>query len=234
MVNSCKKRAAGKSLKQLSNGESFANGLNFYKLFWVFFIGCFIGVVIETIWCLITRHKLESRSGLIYGPFNLVYGFGALFMTVGLNWLAKKRDSWIFLGGFLIGSVFEYLCSLFQEGVFGTVSWEYSSMPFNINGRINLLYSIFWGILALLWIKGIYPWMSKWIERIPNRIGIILTWFLLVFMIFNSFISAAAVYRHTQRCKGDMADSGFEEFLDRNYPDELINKVYPNMIYLND
>ena len=56
----------------------FARGMNFYKLFWVFFIGCFLGVVVETLWCLATRFHYESRVGLVYGPFNLVYGFGAL------------------------------------------------------------------------------------------------------------------------------------------------------------
>ena len=56
----------------------FAQGMTFYKLFWVFFIGCFAGVVLETIYCLIQRGHYESRVGLIYGPFNLVYGVGAL------------------------------------------------------------------------------------------------------------------------------------------------------------
>lgn len=55
-----------------------------YELFWIFFIGCFLGVVIESIWCLVTRGYYESRSGLIYGPFNLVYGFGVLLMTIGI------------------------------------------------------------------------------------------------------------------------------------------------------
>ena len=54
----------------------FAQGMTFYKLFWVFFIGCFAGVVLETIYCLIQRGHYESRVGLIYGPFNLVYGIG--------------------------------------------------------------------------------------------------------------------------------------------------------------
>lgn len=89
--------------------KSFAHGLNFYKLFWIFFVGCFLGVVIETLYCLVTRHHFESRQGLIYGPFNLVYGVGALAMTLGLYWLRGKRDLWVFLGGFVIGSAFEYM-----------------------------------------------------------------------------------------------------------------------------
>ena len=60
---------------------SFARGLNFYKLFWVFFIGCFLGVVVETLFYLVTEFRFTNRTGLLYGPFNLVYGFGALLMT---------------------------------------------------------------------------------------------------------------------------------------------------------
>lgn len=52
--------------------HSFASGLNFYKLFWIFLIGSFFGVVAETLWCFIVQHKFEIRWGLIYGPFNPV------------------------------------------------------------------------------------------------------------------------------------------------------------------
>ena len=214
----------------VSKPPPFARGLNFYQLFWIFFIGCFLGVVIETIWCLLTRHHFESRKGLIYGPFNLVYGFGALAMTLGLHWLSKKRDFYVFLGGFVIGSVFEYLCSWMQEAVFGTVSWEYGKMPFNINGRINLLYSIFWGLLALFWVKGIYPMMCRWISKIPNKIGKPLTWVLLVFMIVNSAVSGLAVYRMSERREGLAPSNALEEHLDDWYPDEMLHKVYPNMM----
>ncbi|MEG1850039.1 MAG: hypothetical protein RR197_05725, partial [Oscillospiraceae bacterium] len=72
------------------DGRSFASGLNLYKLFWVFFIGCFLGVVLETAWFLLTRFQLVNRTGLIYGPFNLIYGFGAVLMTLSLSWLADK------------------------------------------------------------------------------------------------------------------------------------------------
>lgn len=214
--------------------KSFAHGLNFYKLFWIFIIGCFLGVVIETLYCLATRHYFESRRGLIYGPFNLVYGIGALAMTVGLQKLIGKRDLWLFLGGFFIGSVFEYLCSLFQEIVFGTVSWEYGQMPLNLNGRINVLYSFFWGILALLFVKEIYPRFSRLIEKIPGKVGVPLTWVLVVFMIFNSLISGLAVYRMSQRHENIPASNVIAEFLDKHYPDERLQKIYANMTYVKE
>ena len=123
---------------------SFADGMNFYKLFWIFVIGYFLGVVIETLWCLIRYRKLESRKGLVWGPFNLVYGFGALVMTLGLYPLRDNRDLFIFAAGALLGGVFEYICSVVQEKVTGTISWDYRNFPLNLHGRINLLYCFFW------------------------------------------------------------------------------------------
>ncbi len=210
--------------------KSFASGLNFYKLFWIFFVGCFLGVVIETLYCLVTRHHFESRQGLIYGPFNLVYGLGALAMTLGLYWLRGKRDLWVFLGGFVIGSAFEYICSFVQEILFGTVSWKYDHMPLNLNGRINVMYSMFWGLLALLWVKNLFPLMTRLIEKIPNSVGKVLTWILVVFMALNTVISAVAVARWTARDEGNPPANAFEQFLDRHYTDDLMTMVYPNMM----
>lgn len=212
----------------------FSDGYNFYKLFWIFFIGCFLGVMIEILWCFFTRGYVESRQGLIYGPFNLVYGFGALAMTLGLRWCEKKRDLWIILGGFLIGSVYEYFCSWIQEWMFGTASWQYDNLPFNLNGRINLLYSLFWGILALLWVKMIYPLMCRIIRKIPNAWGKTVTWILLAFMILNTLISGFAVWRMSERHNGVISPNVLTDFLDRHYPDELLNRVYPNMVYVDD
>lgn len=147
----------------------FAHGVNFYKLCWVFFICCFLGVVIETIFCFIASGRLSQRTGLVWGPFNLIYGFGAVLLTVSLQRLRGKNDRYIFVGGAVIGGAFEYFCSWLQETVTGTVSWDYSGMPFNLNGRINLLYCIFWGVLALVWVKEIYPRISGWIDQNVSR-----------------------------------------------------------------
>ena len=94
----------------------------------------------------------------------------------------------------IVGSVVEYICSWGQELVFGSRSWDYSQMPFNLNGRICLMYSILWGVLGILWIKNIYPRMAKWILKIPNRAGKIITWVLVIFMVFNSVMTVS--YTH--------------------------------------
>ena len=137
---------------------------------------------------------------------------------------------WIFAGGLVLGGAFEYLCSWVQEYLVGTISWEYSYLPFNLNGRTNLLHSFFWGLLALVWVKSLYPQMSRLIERIPNRWGKGITWVLVVFMALNMGLSAMAVSRQTERHNGAPAQSGMDHFLDRHYPDELLWRVYPNML----
>lgn len=212
----------------------FAQGMTFYKLFWVFFIGCFAGVVLETIYCLIQRGHYESRVGLIYGPFNLVYGIGALCLSGALYQFRNRGRVFSFVGGFVVGSVVEYACSWFQEVCFGSTSWDYSNMPYNLNGRICLLYSIFWGILGIFWIKDIYPRMAKWILKIPNKVGKPLTWVLLVFMVFNSVMTLFISLRWTARREGIEPRNAFEAYLDEHYPDERMQKIFANAEFTED
>ena len=211
-----------------------AQGMTSYKLFWVFFIGCFAGVVLETIYCLIQRGHYESRVGLIYGPFNLVYGIGALCLSGALYQFRNRGRVFSFVGGFVVGSVVEYACSWFQEVCFGSTSWDYSNMPYNLNGRICLLYSIFWGILGIFWIKDIYPRMAKWILKIPNKVGKPLTWVLLVFMVFNSVMTLFTSLRWTARREGVKPRNAFEAYLDEHYPDERMQKIFANAEFTED
>lgn len=214
--------------------KSFAYGLNFYKLFWVFFLSCIIGVAVETVWCFYKNHRFESRKGLIYGPFNLVYGFGGVWMTLALWPIEEYHSIIIFAVGCVIGGVWEYLCSLFQEKVFGSVSWDYKKFPLNLNGRISLAYCFFWGLLAVWWVRSVYPFFSKYIEMIPNTLGIVLTWIFFAFIIYDSVASAAVVYRMRERTEGKAAKNKFWQYVDRRFPDERVRKIYPNMVFAAD
>lgn len=206
--------------------------IDYYNLFWIFFLCCFLGVVLETIWVYSTQGILQSRRGLIYGPFNCVYGFGAVLMTLAMYRLSHCRDAVIFLCGSVLGGIYEYLLSWGQEMILGTVSWQYDEMPFNLHGRINLLYTIFWGILALMWVKDIFPRIMHLISRIPSRINHPLVWVLSVFMVLNMLISMAAVLRMSERHYQIPAENRIERFLDRHYPDEYLKKVFPSMVYV--
>lgn len=209
----------------------FAQGKSLYKLFWVFFIGCFLGVVVERTWCYVRYGLYEPRVGLIYGPFNLVYGVGAWALTMALYPFRNRSKIFSFVGGALIGSAVEYACSLFQETVFGSVSWDYSDQPFNLNGRICLLYAIYWGILGVVWIKDLYPRMAKLILKIPNRVGKPLTFLLAGFMIVNSVMTGLTTLRWMQRRQGEPPRNAMEAYFDRHYPDEKMESILSNLVF---
>jgi uncharacterized membrane protein len=209
---------------------TFAKGLCLYKLVWVFFITAFAGDLIETVFIRLTKGVWMSRSSVLYGPFSVVWGIGATLLTALLYRLADRNDRYIFVWGVLIGGTYEYMASLILEIVLGTRFWDYSALPFNLHGRINLLYCMFWGVLALVWIKICYPILSRWIEQIPPLLGVILTWIFVILMVCDLAISGLAVDRYVERQAGIAAHNSVEMFWDRQYPDSFVEFVWPNLI----
>lgn len=213
----------------------FAVGCSFYKLVCLFFLGAFLGDITETIFCYVTAGKLMSRSSVVYGPFSIVWGLGCVLLTAILYQYRNHSDRYIFVFGTVVGGVYEYVCSVFTELVFGTVFWDYSGIPFNLGGRINLLYCFFWGIAAVVWLKILYPRLSALIEKIPKKPGVIFTWVMLVFMVFNILISALALNRYNQRHAGAAAEpTALAAFLDDRFPDERMERIYPNAIMVEE
>lgn len=207
----------------------FAKGLCWDKLVWVFLISAFLGDIIETFYCGLVDGRWMNRSSMLYGPFSFVWGFGAVVLTMALQGLAEKNDRFVFLAGFVIGGVYEYMCSVFTELIFGTVFWDYSDMPLNIGGRTNVLFCFFWGVLAVVWIKIIFPPMSGWIEKIPPLTGKIVTWIVVFFMACNAVLTSAAMIRYDTRASRPEPANALEEFIDRQYGDAHMEWRWPNM-----
>ena len=206
--------------------ETFAKGICFKKIFWLFMVGCVFGCVFEMVNHFIHYGDWVSRRGLIYGPLNPVYGLGLVFFVIFLSKI--KNPALIFLGGMLLGGGCEYLCSLVQEKVFGTLSWDYSHQLFNIGGRTSLKYMLIWGVLALVVMKIVYPFLSNLIEKMPVKTGNILTIILIVFMVANIITSVTACLRQSERAKGMEPSNKVEVFLDKHYPDKRLNTIFQN------
>lgn len=212
------------------NTQVFAYGCSFYKIVLLFFIGAFLGDLTETIFCRLTAGVWMSRSSVVWGPFSIVWGLAIAAVTALLYKYKDAGDSFLFLLGTVLGGAYEYLCSVFTEIVFGKVFWDYSAIPYNIAGRINLLYCFFWGIATVVWFKKLYPVCAKWIEKIPMTVGKVTTWLLIVFMITNISVSAMALVRHGERENGCAANSVVDEWLDAHYDDAKMKQIYPNAI----
>lgn len=216
--------------EQITKRKVFAEGCGFYKLFWLFLIGAVLGDLVETVFCRLTAGVWMSRSSLVWGPFSIVWGLAIATATALLYKDREKPDRHLFFIGTVLGGAYEYVCSVFTELVFGTVFWDYSEIPFNLGGRINLLYCFFWGIAAVIWIKGLYPFFSRWIEKIPVLWGYILTWVLAVFMAANIVVSSMALIRYDRRSEGMQADNVIEKLLDEHFDDERMERIYPNAL----
>ena len=208
---------------------------NFRQYVWIFAIGCYVGYAIETLWCLIKNGYIESRSSLVLGHLSVAYGMGAVLLTLIL--IRFQNASWwkIFLISFLSGTVTEYICSLGQEICFGSVAWDYSHLPLNINGRVCLLYSVFWGVIGLGWVKLIMPLLNKIFEKLNKifeKVHIpfekVLVGAFLAFFVFDVALSAGAAVRMDQRQKGVPASNSVEVFLDNHFDDETMHKIYAN------
>ena len=202
--------------------------LTFNELVWIFFISCEVGWAVETLWCLIKHGYIESRQALVYSHLSVAYGMGAVILTLVLFKLRESKLINIFLVSFIAGTVTEYICSLGQEILFGSVAWDYSNVPLNINGRVCLLYSLFWGVLGIAWIKGIYPLLSKFVSKIPKKFSQIFVICFAIFFIFDAALSGAAAFRMDQRDAGVPADNVIAQYLDKNFDDERMHKIYAN------
>lgn len=210
--------------------KSFAAGLNFYKLCWIFVIFSFYGYAFETLadWIIFSRYF--ERQGVLYGSFSQIYGFGAVLVIIINNKIHKKSLIFLFVFYFIAGTAYEYLCSLLQEMVLGSVSWDYTLIQFNIHGRINIVYSLVWGLVGIIIVKFLYPFSSRIIERIPNKQGIIITWIVFVFMFCNIFVTAAAFKRTSERYWNIAPSNEFEIYIDKKYNDVYMKSKFPTLI----
>ncbi|MDR1184816.1 MAG: putative ABC transporter permease [Coriobacteriales bacterium] len=204
--------------------------LNFYNLFWIFVICSVIGLGIETVYTLIvTGGDFQSRAGLVWGPFSPIYGFGAVLMTITLNRFWNRNPILIFLVSLAIGMTFEYAASWLLETMFGVVSWSYSNVPFNIQGRTSLGFGLAWGLLGVLWIRLALPRVLHIIDRIPWHWHIPLTVAMTAFMVLNIVFTISALDRYYERSQDIPATRPMERVTDDLFPDSWMQSHFENM-----
>lgn len=149
-------------------------------------------------------------------------------MAIDIN--PNKSIGTVFITGVVIASIIEYLCSFFQEKAFGVVSWDYKDFKYNLNGRINLFYSIAWGLITILWYFKIMNIVSNIMPFVSAHLS--LTLIVLIFYIIDAEISLVANIRRKKRKEKIYPKTKFEKSIDIIYNDERMEKVYPNSIFV--
>lgn len=94
--------------------------------------------------------------GFLYGPWCPIYGFGLLLVALVLEPLKGSLPLY-FLGAVALTTLLEYVTGVLFDRLLGTRLWDYSDKPFNFQGLVALEFSLYWGVLALLFGYGLHP-----------------------------------------------------------------------------
>ncbi len=131
----------------------------------------FAGWLFESVWAVLTQHHWESR-GFLYGPICPIYGVGAVGALIIFKLLFAQFGTMPFWEVFLIcmvgSAIMEYSISWGMEKIFGTVWWDYTNMPLNLNGRICLPASLLFGAAGVAVVFLLMPLVSFVNAAVPG------------------------------------------------------------------
>ncbi len=202
--------------------------LSLHDIFYIFLFGCFTGWIVEGIWTLLKKGLFLNHSALVIGPFNIIYGIGAVALTLVLYRVKQKRNFDIFILSFITGTILEYVVSFVMEYTLGFVAWSYAKKPFNINGRVCLPYSLFWGFLGILWIKIIYPKVKKLIDKLNKVESLKFIKIAIIFLVFDTILTFTCIRRGKKYEEGIEPQNKVEEIIDKYFGVEYLNNMFNN------
>ena len=212
--------------------------ITIHHIFWYFLIFSIAGLLIETVYCYATADAIESRKGLIWGPFCPVYGVSAAVLIMFLNRYKDKNIMLLFIYGFMVGSIAEYILSFGLETVYGMRFWDYGYAKLNLNGRICLQYSIYWGILSVVIMKIVKPPIDRIISKIPIRFRNITEIIIFIFLVIDCIFTIWGVQTYQNRVLYNKinqkeTNNPFEKIqqnIENNYfTNERMSKTFPNL-----
>ena len=209
--------------------EKVKGDLTILHIVALFIAAGFLGDLIEIVFCRFTMGKWMSRSAFAWGQFSMVWGFAfAIGTTISYRFRNAKWWKLIILGS-VFGGSFEYLCSMITEYFFDQIYWDYSHLPFNVNGRICLLFCLFWGIALLINLKVLFPALMKVINQIPRKrlkIGCIV---IIVFLFIDLIATNRIQQRYYARKDHIEPQNKIQELIDKFYPDEWVIERWNNL-----
>lgn len=206
--------------------------LNFFNLFWIFVVASILGLFMEEIvhFLFVVPGQWQDRAGLLFGPFSPIYGCGAVLMTIFLNRFHKSNFVIIFLVAAVIGGGFEALTSLFMQYAFGAVAWDYSNMPGSLfGGRTCLPFMACWGLLGVVWIKLLLPFMLRLVNLIPWNWRYVLTTVAACFILVDAVMTLQSLDCWYERLSGDPVDTPIQQFYDHEFNDTYMADRFQSM-----
>ena len=171
----------------------------------------FLGWAYESAICSIDEHRLVNR-GFLNGPICPVYGFGALASIFVLD---QRTDNVIilFFAGMILTCTVEYITAVLLEKLFHAKWWDYSHHRVNFQGRVSLLGAVVFGILSVLLIKYIHPFVGGLTNQLSAPV--LITPAVLIFLIV--MLDLYITVRHLLHLNGRLAEiqSALDRFIDQ-------------------
>lgn len=215
-----------------------------WKILIYFIIYSIIGFLMETIYGAFTKGLLESRKSFLYGPFCIVYGIAAIVLIFSLK-KYKNHNIKLFFYGMILGSLIEYFSSYIGELILHVKWWDYSNDFLNLHGRTCLYYAVMWGILSIILINYVNPFLDKCIENIAKKVSQYFLKFTIttitLFMILDGALTCFALdnflVRVANECNVNI--NGIEKreidnLIGDVFSNEQMMMTYPNIIIVNE
>lgn len=210
-------------------------GFSIWRILAYFIIYSVLGYIIETLFGMVTKGVWESRQSFLYGPFCSIYGLGAVVMIMSLQYFNQNNNR-LFIGGFIVGSIVEYIVSWYGDVFLHIKWWDYSNMPLNLNGRICVFFSLFWGFLAIYLMSYVNPKIDKLINFIKSKISIkllkVVTTVVTIFLFLDCLVTGYALEMFFVRKvhENNLQVAG-KEIIDDKYEKIYNNEQLSNFIY---
>lgn len=135
-----------------------------FLLLTYFLIYSVLGWIMESVFRSVSEKKIIN-TGFLRGPICPIYGFGAIIMITILSRFSNNIVL-LFIASVVILTFWEYIVGVLLEKMFHTKYWDYSDHKINFQGRICLTNSIYWGILGVVFLKFIHPFMQELVGKI--------------------------------------------------------------------
>ena len=164
---------------------------NFLNLITYFIVYSFLGWILESVVRTVCERKIIN-TGFLKGPFCPIYGCGAIIMLLFLSEL-KYSTILLFIMSVISLSIWEYIVGAFLEKSFHTKYWDYSDHKFNYKGRICLSNSIAWGVLEVVFINYIHPFIVSILSKIDNIYIQIIIPIIALILLIDAIISIVKV-----------------------------------------
>lgn len=207
--------------------------LDFGKCVFAYVLGGVVGTLWETVLNYCKGNGFVYCNGSIFTPINFVYGFGALVIWIFLA-NSNRKPYITYIYGTIGGGVVEYLLNFLEEKILGARSWDYSNEFLNINGRTTIPFMLFWGLLCLAVVYGVYNPLAKIYDKCPKKVMTTIAIVLLAIVVTDLAITVTALARYSARQQGVISKTELGLFLDRVFSDDYMKLHFPNQKKLSE